>query len=206
VLAFHETVLGARDAHRAMLFNVALLAPQLQSAVLGRYRLLLGSFVEPVARAVPALTEAHACAVLLPVLERLLSSPVFWAEPVPAPVSNADELRRHARMVTQMALTAAREIAADPPSLEAAAVPSEQPAWLAPLRADGAPHATWNDFTAARGDTAVDAVQPPGCRPGCRGDTRAADGRAGGIRAHFGARRCTGGTRCCRSQRLGSCS
>jgi len=161
VLAFHETVLRGRDAHRAMLFNLALLPPQWQSAVLGRYRLLLDTFVEPIRAAVPALSLDHARGVLLPLLEQMLSGPVFWVEPLPAPAGDADELARHARLLTQLLFAAARAIAADPPAL-AEPPAAEQPAWLAPLRADAGPRATWSNFSAARADAVVEAAQPPG--------------------------------------------
>ena len=155
VLVSHETVLRGRDAHRAMLFNLALLPPHWQSAVLGRYRLLLDTCVEPIVLAVPSLTREHATATLLPVLERLLSGPVFWVEPVPAPARDPEDLKRHAAMLTQMLLTAAREIAANPPTLGEPAPETERPAWLSPLRPDAAPLATWNNFSTARADTAV---------------------------------------------------
>ena len=156
MLAFHDAVLRGRDAHRAMLFNLGLLPPAWQSAVLGRYRLLLDTFVEPLVQMVPALPRPHATAVLLPLLERLLSGPAFWVEPIAAPPADPQDLGRHARVLAQMVLTAAREIAADPGALTEVP-PSERPAWLSPLVADAAPHATWCNFSASRADAAVEA-------------------------------------------------
>jgi AcrR family transcriptional regulator/antitoxin (DNA-binding transcriptional repressor) of toxin-antitoxin stability system len=178
VLAFHETVLAARDAHRAMLFNIGLLPPRWQSAVLGRYRLLLDTFVEPVLAAVPDLPLEHARAALLPLLERLLSGPVFWVEPVPTPPIDADALGRHARLLTQLLLSAARAIATDPPVVTEHAA-EEDPTWLAPLRPDAAPNATWNNFSAARTDAALDAApQPTGAKDAAATQARLGAGLA----------------------------
>lgn len=152
VLAFHTAVLAAPDAHRAMLFNTALLPPKWQVSVRGRYRYMLEVFVETLVEAVPALAPRDAGGVLLPALERLLGGSVFWFDPAAAPVS-ADVAARTARMVTGMALGAAHQLVADPAAdtgeAEAYRGPDE---WLAPLRPEFSPRTAWANYSAARND------------------------------------------------------
>ena len=158
VLTLHQAVLEARDAHRAMLFNTALLPPQSQSAVRGRYRVLLEMFVETLCAAVPELVRRDAVSFALPALDRLLSGVVFWAEPSPAPPVDPADMARYARMVTQMVLGTARGLAAEP--VAGADASAEAPEWLAPLRPEFAPRTAWSNFSAARDDMAVDSAEP----------------------------------------------
>ena len=89
----HNTAFGLNT----MLFNTtALLAPQWQSSVRGRYRVLLEMFVETLSAAVPGLPQRDAVSFVLPALERLLSGPVFWAEPSPTPPTRAARTSRTA--------------------------------------------------------------------------------------------------------------
>src|SRR5262249_58711387 len=87
-------------------------------------------------------------------------------------------LARHARLLPELLLGAARAIAADPPVLAENAA-EEEPAWLAPLRPEAAPHATWSNFSVARADVAADAApQPTGAKDAAATQARLGAGLA----------------------------
>jgi AcrR family transcriptional regulator len=108
VRAFHEGVLAAPDAHRALLFNATMLPAEPQRNVKGRYGVLLEIFLETLGQIAPALPVDAVTMSLLPALERLLSGVVFWGC---ADAGAVDA--RYASMVTCMMVAAAVALTSD---------------------------------------------------------------------------------------------
>jgi AcrR family transcriptional regulator len=167
VQAFHDGVLAAPDAHRALLFSVMLLPAEPQRSVKGRYRALLEIFVETLGQVAPGLAPSALTTSLLPALERLLSGVVFWGG------ADADAVDPHyPRMVTAMMLAAAHALVSsgampaldcDPgadeapgPGSQSGAGPRLEPAGLlAALSPAVAPAKSGRSFVGRRDDSSV---------------------------------------------------
>lgn len=102
VQAFHDGVLAAPDAHRALLFSTTMLPAEPQRNVKGRYGVLLEIFLETLGQIAPALPVDALTMSLLPALERLLSGVVFWSGADAGAVDAG-----YAAMVTSMMVAAA---------------------------------------------------------------------------------------------------
>ncbi len=156
VQAFHEGVLAAPDAHRALLFSTTMLPAEPQRNVKGRYGVLLEIFLETLGQIAPTLPVGALTMSLLPALERLLSGVVFWSG------ADAGAVDAHyASMVTAMMVAAAGALAADDAGTDGGSQSDELPharptaGLFAALAPRAVPAKSGRSFVGQRDDSSV---------------------------------------------------